>query len=203
MHDEILTEAQIHLLPLVRDFSNRFGLVGGTAIALQLGHRRSVDFDLFTFVPFENGFIRRLILKRAEIDEVVWDEKGQYTLILDGVRFTFFHYPFSVTFCRRFQNIIKMPDLTTLAAMKAYALGRRAKWKDYIDLYFIIKETGFKPLITRAKTIFSKEFNEKLFRSQLAYFKDIDRSEEVIYLPGFACDDSSIRKSLAEISLEH
>ena len=36
-------------------------------------------------------------------------------------------------------NIIAMTSLLTLAAMKAYVLGRRAKWKDYVDLYFIMK----------------------------------------------------------------
>lgn len=201
MHDEVLTKAQVDLLPVVKDFSKKFGLVGGTAVALHIGHRRSVDFDLFTLKPFDNNVVRRSILKRAKIDEVVVDERGQYTLVLNGVRFTFFHYPFGISFRSRFRDIINMPDLMTLAAMKAYALGRRAKWKDYVDLYFVIKEKGFKPLVARAKRIFGREFNEKLFRAQLAYFKDIDYSEEVIYLKGFKTKDTDIRKSLLELSL--
>ena len=48
MHKEIFTKEQEKILPLVVDFSDRFGLVGGTAIALHLGHRRSIDFDLFS-----------------------------------------------------------------------------------------------------------------------------------------------------------
>ena len=48
MHEKILTEDQKNLLPLVAEFSSDFGLVGGTAIALHLGHRRSIDFDLFS-----------------------------------------------------------------------------------------------------------------------------------------------------------
>jgi len=70
--------------------------------------------------------------------------------------------------------------------MKAYALGRRAKWKDYVDLYFIMKYyRGIKKVIKKAKNIFGNEFNEKMFRVELAYFKDIDFSEKIIYLKGF------------------
>ena len=43
-------------------------------------------------------------------------------------------------FTENFEDIINIPDLPTLAAMKTYALGRRGKWKDYVDLYFIIKD---------------------------------------------------------------
>ena len=47
MHPDILSKEQKELLPLIRQFKREFYLVGGTAIALQVGHRRSIDFDLF------------------------------------------------------------------------------------------------------------------------------------------------------------
>ena len=59
LHEEILTKEQSTLLPLIRAFSNDFGLVGGTAIALYLGHRQSIDFDLFTNKEFNNFAIRK------------------------------------------------------------------------------------------------------------------------------------------------
>ncbi len=49
MHDEILSPEQLRLLPLMKQFRREFCLVGGTAIALHLGHRRSIDFDMFKF----------------------------------------------------------------------------------------------------------------------------------------------------------
>jgi len=91
----------------------------------------------------------------------------------------------------------------TLAAMKAYALGRRAKWKDYVDLYFIInKYHSIKKIIARGKDIFKAEFNERIFREQLAYFKDLDYREEVDYLPGFAVSEEKIKKALIKFGLE-
>ena len=47
MHPDILSKEQAELLPLIQQFKREFYLVGGTAIALQIGHRRSIDFDLF------------------------------------------------------------------------------------------------------------------------------------------------------------
>ncbi|MEK9209375.1 MAG: nucleotidyl transferase AbiEii/AbiGii toxin family protein [Patescibacteria group bacterium] len=202
LHKEILTNEQIGLLPLVKSFSKDFWLVGGTAVALYIGHRRSIDFDLFTAKEFDNQKIRKRILNFHKSLRVVRDENGQYTVMIKGVRFTFLHYPFKINFPKNFNDIIKLPDLLTLAAMKAQALGRRAKWKDYVDLYFIMKRyRGIDKIIKKAKKIFSSEFNEKLFRSQLAYFKDVDYTEKVIYLKGFETGDKTIKKDLVDFSL--
>lgn len=202
IHKEVLTKGQARLLSLINSFSKDFGLVGGTAIALYIGHRFSIDFDLFTKNEFENLEIRKRILKFKKIERVLRDETGQYTIILGGVRFTFFHYPFEINFSKKFGNVIKLPDLLTLAAMKAYALGRRAKWKDYIDLYFIIKDYhDIVEIIKRAKRLFGSEFNEKMFRAQLAYFKDLDYSEKVIYMKGREVPDKVVKKSLIDFSL--
>ncbi len=202
MHKEILTVEQLELLPLVKSFGDDFGLVGGTAIALYLGHRRSIDFDLFSLKEFDNGEIRKRILKFNQIDQVIRDEMDQFSLQIGGARFTFLTYPYSIIFSEDLENIIKLPDLLVLAAMKAFALGRRAKWKDYVDLYFIARQyKGIKEICVKAREIFGQEFNEKLFRAQLAYFTDINYSEAIIFMPGFEISDEKIKQELIEISL--
>lgn len=200
---EVLSASQKKLLPLVRMFYDKFYLVGGTAIALQLGHRRSIDFDLFSFEKIDQRKIRSVIVKHHKINKTIIDEQGEYTIIVDGVKMTFLHYPFKIKSSKRFDDYIRMPDLTTLAAMKAYALGRRAKWKDYVDLYWIMeKQSDILEIIKKAKAIFGVEFNEKNFREQLSYFKDIDHSEEVDWLTDFKVNDKDIKKSLIECSLK-
>lgn len=203
MHRNILTETQLDLLPIVKLFSKQFGLVGGTAIALHLGHRESLDFDMFTFDEFENQKIRRKISHALKINVIVRDEAGQFTLMINGVRFTFFQFPYEIDFSESFGDIIKMPNILTLAAMKAFALGRRAKWKDYVDLYFILKTNHtISEIVARGVEIFGNEFNEKIFRTQLAYFEDIDYSEQIIYCEGFSISDEIIKKVLVEFSLK-
>ncbi|MFH1233143.1 MAG: nucleotidyl transferase AbiEii/AbiGii toxin family protein [Patescibacteria group bacterium] len=203
MHKEILTKEQLELLPLLKMFSKDFGLVGGTAIALHIGHRRSIDFDLFTNRVFKNQNILNKILKISKINRIIVNKLDELTLIIKGVKFTFFYFPYIITYNKKVDNFINMPDLLTLSAMKAFALGMRAKWKDYVDLYFIIKDYFHNNEITkRGKKIFNNEFNEKIFRGQLAYFKDIDYQEEIEYLKGFEVSDEIIKKKLIEFSLK-
>ncbi len=202
LHREVLTKKQTELLPLVELFSQDFGLVGGTAIALYLGHRRSIDFDLFANEEFENEALLDRISKSFRIEMVVINNPGELTVIIKGVRFTFFRYRHKIDFPQKFDHLIKLPDLLTLAAMKAFTLGMRAKWKDYVDLYFILKDHyDIGEIIKKAQKIFGNEFNEKLFRSQLAYFKDIDYQEKIIYLKGYETDDKIIKKKLIDFSL--
>ena len=204
MHKEILTEEQNTLLPFVAAYSDTFGLVGGTAIALHIGHRRSIDFDLFSFEEFNNTQIKRKIQRQGlTIQKVYKDETGQFTFFIGNVQFTFFHYPFEIAYSDVVDGVVKMPDLLTLAAMKAYALGRRAKWKDYVDLYFIINTFhSIDGIVQRSNEIFKNEFNERIFREHLSYFDDINYTEQVEFLPGFDIRDEEIKKALIEFSIQ-
>ncbi len=202
MHKEILTEEQVALLPLLRRFSKDFGLVGGTAIALHLGHRRSIDFDLFTADLLKNQAILRKISKIQKIDKIIVNQPGELTIIVKGAKLTYFNFHYKIDYVEKIDDYIKIPDLLTLAAMKAFALGMRAKWKDYVDLCFITRHyNGSKEICVKAKEIFGQEFNEKLFRIQLAYFADINYSEAIIFMPGFEVNDEKIKQELIEFSL--
>lgn len=202
MHEEILSEKQRELIPLISSYSPDFGLIGGTAIALQLGHRRSIDFDLVTFSQLKADKIRVEIGNEYKVDAVLIDEINEYTIVTNEVKVTFLNYPFKFDLNVDYKEYIKMPDLLTLASIKAYALGRRAKWKDYVDLYFIFEKHSFDEVTTRAKEIFANEFNEKLFREELSYFEDIDYTEEVNFMDGFKVEDGLIKQKLNEISLQ-
>lgn len=197
-----MSEKQVEFFPHLEKFSNNFGLVGGTAIALHLGHRQSIDFDLASLEEISASSIRKKILEFGKIDAVIVDNQDEYTIAVCGIKFTFFNYPFPIKFSENLDSVISMPDIETLAAMKAYALGRRAKWKDYIDLYFIAEKFGsIGPIVEKSKEIFGSEFNEKNFRAQLAYFEDIDYSEKVIFSKGFERTDDEIKKKLLEYSV--
>jgi hypothetical protein len=90
----------------------------------------------------------------------------------------------------------------TLAAMKAYALGRRSKWKDYVDLYFLLtKHFSIAEISAKASSIFGELFSEKLFRAQLSFFDDIDYTEAVEFLIPDPPSDATIKAELARISI--
>ena len=177
--------------------------MGGTAITLYLGHRRSIDFDLFKKAPLKRKKNLDTIQASGFPYQVTLNMDGQMNLIVSGVKLTFFQYEFDVKAKTSFDGIVKLPTLLDLAAMKAYALGRRSKWKDYVDLYFLIKNVfSFDEIAARASEIFGELFSDKMFRIQLSYFDDVDYSEEVEYLIPDPPTNEEIKAYLVGISTE-
>ncbi len=94
-----------------------------------------------------------------------------------------------------------MPELLTLAAMKAYALGRRAKWKGYVDLYVLFQGyVTFQQVTFQAKNIFGGAFNERLLREQMCYFDDIDYTEAVDFLLPAPPSEEDIKSALVQVA---
>lgn len=202
MHKQILNQQQVKLLPFLQNFKREYYLVGGTAIALQIGHRRSIDFDLFkekaihpkTIVSKIEGLGFPYIITRRVTEQL-------NVSILD-VKFTFYQYPFQIAAPVIFENCIKMPQLLDLAAMKAYAFGRRSKWKDYVDMYFFLRDYfSIEQISERAVAIFDQLYSPKLFRAQLSYFDDINYSEPVEFLVPIPSDDE-IKQFLIDKALD-
>lgn len=202
MYKKILTIEQIELLPLVQQFSKDYYLVGGTAIGLHIGHRRSIDFDLFTHTPLKKTQVKHVIEKtHFPIQHILYEDTDQLHLIVNSVKITFFYYPYPITADIPFENVITLPSLLDLAAMKANALGRRGKWKDYVDLYFLLKtHHSLSDISQRAKIIFQSGFNPKLFRQQLCYFDDVDFTEVVEYI-GENVSEDDIKAFLTDVAI--
>lgn len=202
MHDEILNDGQRKLLPLMAQFRREFYLVGGTAIALHLGHRRSIDFDMFKMSGLNHKKNLDRIVAAGFEHQVTRRVEEQMNLIVGGVKLTFFQYPFPVVPEDRFEDVFRMPSLLSLAAMKAYALGRRSKWKDYVDLYFLLTEHfSIEEVSAKAAGLFGELFSEKLFRAQLSFFDDVDYAEEVEYLIANPPADDDIKAKLTQLSI--
>ena len=173
------------------------------AIALHRGHRESIDFDLFELANLRKNDIYKKISKSKVSYQLGYENFEQLNLILNQVKFTFFHFPHKIPTTSEIKATIKMPDLLTLGAMKAFALGRRAKWKDYVDLYFIIKDYhSFQQIADVASELFGNQFSEKLFKIQLGYFKAINYDEEVTYLIPNPPSEQEIQDFLINVSIE-
>ncbi len=202
MHTEILSLEQNELFPYLKRFQRSFYLVGGTAIALHLGHRRSIDFDLFTFSDLSKSRIKRTLLDIPFKQVPIFEDYDQLHLFINEVKITFFSYPYKIEHPIKIDSILTIPSLLSLAAMKAFALGRRSKWKDYVDLYFIIRDFySIEEISVEASKIFTQQFSEKLFREQLAFHKDIDYTEPVEYLVE-PVSDEVIRSFLLDVATD-
>jgi len=201
MHKEILSSAQQKILPLLEKFLDKFYLAGGTAIALQIGHRQSIDFNLFTTAELKTRSLENQIKRCGfNIEQIFRSNIDKFTALLNGVKVSFVSFPFSISIKEELNGKIKLPNLLTLAAMKAYTLGRRNKWKDYIDLYFILRDFFSLDLISHeANKIFGGAFNSRCFQEQLIWFKDIDYSEKVEFLPGKEVSQEEVKNFLERV----
>ena len=200
MYPDILTDTQKALIPHFELFAKEYYLVGGTAIALYLGHRKSIDFDLFTY-----NKIKLKSIKKWKDDlpvtpiNTIYESSDQIHFIIGNVKVTFMQFPFQLKSANHIHGL-SMPSLLSLAAMKAYALGGRAKWKDYVDLYFIMKDHySIKEIIKKADELFGSSFNGRFFRQQLSYFDDINYTEKVEYI-GEPLEDEIIKVFLTDKS---
>ncbi|MCL2110071.1 nucleotidyl transferase AbiEii/AbiGii toxin family protein [Microgenomates group bacterium] len=201
MHPEILSKEQVELLPVLQQFYKDFYLVGGTAIALQIGHRHSIDFDLFTNKLSVGQAWQRFTKKQRA--KIIFEDGDQIHFLANKVKVTFYEYPFTIKANIDFDGKLRMPDLLTLAAMKAYALGRRSKWKDYVDMYFLLRDhLVFADVINKAQAIFGDMFSDKVFLSQLSYFNDISYEEMPVYTSKIGINDTEIKRFLTQKALE-
>lgn len=202
MHPEILSDKQLSLLPYLKGFNRKFYLVGGTAMALYLGHRQSIDYDLFCEKPFAKNYVYSRLNKVPFGKIKLLEDIDQIHFIIHEVKMTFFHFPYPIPHNQKINEFISAPSLLTLAAMKAFALGRRAKWKDYVDMYFILRDYFTVSQIAVEATIrFGDLFSDKLFRQQLAFHADINYSEPVEYLVP-APTEEEIKQFLIDKAIE-
>jgi len=175
MHKEALTEKGKELFPQLREFPELY-LAGGTALALQIGHRVSVDFDLFTEEEIPKNLLKKVekVFGNSTI-LILANNPEELSVSVDGVKISFIQYPFPLVrnACR--YKGLRLMDKKEIAASKAYTIGRRGEYKDYVDIYFLLlgKHTTLKEMMQLARDKYKNEFNDRLFLEQLVYADDI------------------------------
>lgn len=161
-------------------FLHKYVLVGGSAMTLHLCHRKSEDLDFFTF---ENNFDKKEIfeyLKKFKNKEILNQTDEQVDLLINGVKVTFFNANWSFlqpSYTSRFN----LASLESIAAMKVNVLFLRAKYRDYYDLYFLVKQSMNIKKIYECSLNILEGINFKLFAVALVYIDDID-DDNIEYL---------------------
>ncbi|MDP2909868.1 MAG: nucleotidyl transferase AbiEii/AbiGii toxin family protein [bacterium] len=175
MHIESIESEQKKILENLNRFSG-FYLVGGTALALQMGHRISVDFDMFSSEKIPTNFLKKIekVFKNSKVSLAI-KTPDQLSVKVNGVKIDFVSYPFPPILGFISYKKINILRIREIAAMKAQTLGRRPALKYYIDLYFILKDEkiNLNEIINVADKKFKDEFNGRLFLEQLLYLEDV------------------------------
>ncbi|MBI5198850.1 MAG: nucleotidyl transferase AbiEii/AbiGii toxin family protein [Nitrospirae bacterium] len=134
------------LLSKLNSFSlpkNKY-LAGGTAVTLYLGHRISIDIDLFTGEHFLTGPIIDEIKKNYTVHKEDVSDKDSLVAEIEGVRLSLFYYPYTLLEHLYYEQVnkIELASLTDIAAMKTVAIVQRGTAKDFVDLKAIMEKTG-------------------------------------------------------------
>lgn len=173
----------IDQLALRPDVTDPFYLAGGTGLALQLGHRASIDIDLFSQQAFNaERYASLLIGLGGRVTQV---EEGSVHGEAAGVKVSFLHYPYPVL--KSFQDVhgLKVASLDDIAAMKVVAISQRGDKKDFFDLYEILKTVSPRDL----KTQFLEKFGASRINcyhilKSLLYFDDAEQQPDPLSLNG-------------------
>jgi len=192
------TLSTLKLLLNVERFG-QFYLAGGTALALQLGHRKSFDLDFFGNTGLtSNDIVEELRTFRNPIEIsrseniVIWS--------LNGVKVDFIIYKYPNIKDPVYSEGLRMLAIEDIAAMKLDAIKGRGRKRDFYDIYFLLKEFTLKELLSFHQQKFSDNSTFLVVKS-LSYFQDAEEDPKVITLnvdPGW----EHIKKSITSIITE-
>lgn len=205
MHETALTKEGKLLFPEFAKFGE-FYLVGGTGLALQIGHRLSVDFDFFSKKELSANILQNVkrIFPNASLS-VTYRSADQLNVLINDIKTTFLYYPYPVIeTCGTYQNV-QIATIREIAAMKAFSLGRRLSYKDYVDWYFLLKERHITidAAISLAQKKYGNEFNDRLFVSQLLSIDDV-KEQKIDFLrdeANLAIIKKFLKKTVKEFAL--
>ena len=179
MNLEVLNRKQKKIIPQLDFLKDKgFYLAGGTALALKIGHRTSQDLDFYT----QKGFQSQVFLKR--IEKKLGEKAKEYSLakntlfirILD-VDMSFFHYEYPLINPLIKINSLNLASKEDIGGMKILSIIQRATKRDYIDIYFLLKEFSLGDLLYFAKQKYP-QINLYLALRALEFYKDINLEKE-------------------------
>ena len=178
----LLPKTETLLLKMVEEcsFLEKYVLVGGSALALYVCHRKSEDLDFFTY---DDSFDKKEIfeyIQGFENKEVLHQSDEQIDVLLDGVKVTFFNAQWKFLRPKKVEKF-NLASLESISAMKVNVMFLRAKYRDYYDLYFLVKEgMSLKEIFEHSQNIV-EGINFKLFAIALLYIDDIE-DDNIEYL---------------------
>ena len=176
LHERCVSKKLLALLQKLESGSvfKDFFLVGGTALALQIGHRKSVDIDLFSQNELCIPEITKYLTQHHGGNYQVLNSQNMiYQVSIEGIKVDFVHHPFELVELPYHDSQITYLGTKDIAAMKLHAIetsGNRAK--DFVDIFFLLKEMSLKTMFECYQKKYSTEniFNAK---RSLGFFDDV------------------------------
>lgn len=176
LHLEILAQPQQELFQKLGFFTDNYYLAGGTAIALLIGHRTSLDFDIYSKRRFERNDIYDLLKNHFDEKDVIPLTLMKNTFLgkIHTVNLSVFYYQYRLLKKPQRTESILLASLEDIVAMKLIAIIQRPAKRDYIDLYYLLKTFSINEVFAFASQKY-ENFNPYLALRALSYFEDIEK----------------------------
>lgn len=176
-----------------------FNLAGGTALALQIGHRISIDLDLFGVRPFEKEEILDLVSGLGHC-VVIHQTRNILVFNINGVKVDFVNYKYPLLDEVRTIDGIRLIGLPDIAAMKLGAITGRGARRDFTDLFFLLKQYSLPEMLAFYNQKYP-EGSELLVLRSLTYFDDAeeDKAPDMLQQTDWKEVKATIRKEVKAI----
>ena len=160
-----------------------FFMVGGTALSLLIGHRISIDIDLFTEKDFNAGSLRLYLEQNHQMADAKTIGNGVFGFI-DNVKIDIIAHKYPLIKPLEIIDGIRMSSLEDIGAMKLNAIaGSGNRLKDFVDIYYLLEHRSFQFLGTAYEQKYPN-VNIQIAGNSLLYFTDIDHSVYIKLMNG-------------------
>ena len=155
-------------------------LAGGTSLALQIGHRKSIDLDLFGILLADDTTFSEAL---ATFEKVTWLKKTPNINIfsINDVKVDFVNYTYPWLDETKSEDDLRLAGLKDIAAMKLAAVTGRGTKKDFIDIYFLLKQFSLKEMLQHYNNKYA-DGSEFLVLKSLTYFEDAEPEQQPVML---------------------
>ena len=163
-----------------KPYLEQFFLVGGTALALQLGHRFSIDLDLFTMADFDQDDLLAALQLNFEV-VVLTKSPSIFITQINEVKVDFVRFRYGLLFPALQEESVRMLDIRDIAPMKLDAVTKRGSKKDFYDIYFLLQKMPLSEILD----LYSKKFQHStVFHviKSLTYFDDAENQIDPVIL---------------------
>lgn len=170
-----MPDSQIKLFEKLKksEFINNFYLAGGTGLALNIGHRQSVDFDFFSENNVNTNSVAEQLCNMGDFQRLSESENTIHG-ILDEVRISFITYKYRLLDKPISIGNLKIADIKDIVCMKLSAVAGRGTKKDFIDLYYLLKIISLENMFELYERKFGIRDYQYMLLKSLIYFDDAE-----------------------------
>ncbi len=161
-----------------------FFLVGGTALAIQINHRKSIDLDFFTRDPFDTEDVLSIVSQYSSSDKtfaLTGRADNTLNLIVNSVKIDVIRYSYPLLNPLIETEFYQMASVEDIAAMKLSAITNRGSKKDFFDLYYLLKQYSLTELLELYQRKF-ENYDPFIVIRSLSYFDDAETEPDPLLL---------------------